>query len=167
MPGAGSSYSFRMGNHWLKHLGDLNFGGENFQSSEGILTNGIMVNIGDIPLEKVSQHKALKTLIEFQPVNDFEKAASFASLLEKGIRDKDFFYRSNLPVQENSTYFLRSIAYKGESFRAIDEVVYDEFDFDKRKDVIIAFRVVRFIPNESVTILWKEFDRKDSPKIKR
>lgn len=168
MPGAGASYSFRLGNHWLKHLGDLNFGGENLQSSQGVLTNAIMVNIGDVPLNKISpEHKALKTLMEFQPVSDFKQAAKLASLLEKGIRDSDFVYANKLPARENSTYLLRSIAYRGESLRSIEEIVYDEFEFDKRKDVIIAFRVIRFNPNESVTILWKELNRKDSPKIKK
>ena len=166
MPGAGSSYSFRMENHWLQNLSDLNFADKVFQSSLGILTHGIMVNIGDIQLNKVnSQNAALQTLSGFQPVTDFDQAKSFAGLLEKGIEDNQYVYGSVLPVKENSTYLLRSIAYKGESFRTMENIDYNELDFDKRKDIIVAFRVVRFIPDESVTILWKMLDKKDSPKI--
>lgn len=168
MPGAGSSYSFRVENHWLKHLGDLNFDGINLQSSFGILTNGIMVNIGDVSLEKTDlQNEALKTLTEFQPAQEIDKAAGFSTLLEKGIKGGDFIYGSILPVKENSTYLLRSIAYKTEFFRTIDKIEYDEFAFDKRKDILVAFRIVRFIPDESITIVWKVLDRKESPKIKR
>ncbi|CAN5322880.1 hypothetical protein BH20ACI1_BH20ACI1_24300 [soil metagenome] len=166
MPGGGSSYSFRVESHWLPHLGDLNFGGENFQSSLGLLTNGIMVNIGDVSLEQIDpQNKALKTLVEFQPAKEIEKVGGFASLLEKGIGGDGFMYGSVLPVKENSTYLLRSIAYKSEFFRTIDKIEYDEFRFDKRKDIIVAFRVIRLVPNENVTIIWKELDEKNSPEI--
>lgn len=168
MPGAGSAYSFRIESHWLKHLGDIVFKEGKFYSSLGTLSHGIMVNISDVPLDRIDlQNKAFQTLKGFQPTNDFEKAANFASLLERGIKGEGFIYGSILPVKENSTYLLRSIAYKGEFFRTVDKIEYNEFDFDKRKDVIIAFRVVRFNPDESVTILWKELDKKDSPKIKR
>jgi hypothetical protein len=166
MPGAGSSFSFRQEIHWLRHLGDLNFSGKSFQSSHGVLIHGIMVNIGDVALDEIgSQNKALQTLNGFQPVSDFKKAAGFASLLEKGIEGDGFTYGSNLPVKENSTYLLRSIAYRSEFFRTIDNVVYDELEFDQRKDVTIAFRVVRLNPSERVTLLWKELDKKDAHKF--
>ena len=168
MPGAGSSYSFRHENYRLKHLGDLNFAGKSFKSSEAILNHGIMVNIGNIPIEEIDmQNKVVRILAGFEPVKDFEKAAAFAAMLEKGVEDNGFVYGSNLRVKENSTYLMRSIAYNGESYRVVDEVEYNEFDFDKRKDIIVAFRVVRFNPDESVTIVWKELQRKDSPKIKK
>lgn len=166
MPGGGSSYSFRVESHWLPHLGDLNFGGENFQASLGLLTNGIMVNIGDVSLEQIDpQNEALKTLAEFQPAKEIEKIGGFASLLEKGIGGGGFIYGSILPVKENSTYLLRSIAYKSEFFRTIDKIEFDELRFDKRKDIIVAFRIIRLVPNESVTIIWKELDEKKSPEI--
>lgn len=168
MPGAGSSYSFRIESHWLRHLGDLNFSGEYFQSSLGALTHGIMVNIGNVPINQIdSQNKALQTLRGFQPVNDLEKASGFAALLERGIQSEEFTYGSVLSVKENSTYLLRSIAYKGGNLRTVEKVQYDEFEFDKRRDVIVAFRVIRLNPNESVTILWRELDKRESPKIKK
>lgn len=168
MPGAGSSYSFRIKSPWLRHLGDLNFDGEKFQSSLGALTHGIMINIGDVPLDRLdSQNKLLQTLKDFQPVNDFEKATRFASLLERGIKSDEFMYGSVLSVKENSTYLLRSIAYRGNFFRTVDKIEYDEFEFDKRIDILVAFRVIRLNLNESVTIIWKELDKKDSPRIKK
>ena len=61
---------------------------------------------------------------------------------------------------------MRSIAYKGSYYRAIDGFLYDELDFDKRKDVTVAFRIIRR-DEESVTIIWKQLAEKDSPKVKR
>ena len=61
---------------------------------------------------------------------------------------------------------MRSIAYRGNYYRAIDGFLYDELDFDKRKDVTVAFRIIRR-DEESVTIIWKQLVEKDSPKVKR
>lgn len=165
MPGAGASYSFRDENYKNKHLGDLNFIGDRFETS-GILKHGILINIGNISLDKINlKSEELSVLVGFNPTDDFRKAAAFSALLEEGIAGKNFVYKNNAPVVENATYALRSIAYRGESLKVIDGVVYNEFEFDNRKDIIVIFRVIRFIPGESVTIIWKELSNKKSPKI--
>ncbi len=165
MPGAGSTYSFRTGNYHVKHLGDITFADKSFQTA-GILKHGILINIGDVSLEDVNiQMEQLKTLVGFQPVKDLEKAENLAVQLDKGIQGSDFLYKSSLPVEENKTYILRSIAYRGNNFKSFESVEYDEFEFDERKDIIVAFRVVKVDENESVTILWKELSNQKSPKL--
>ena len=167
MPGAGNSYSFRTNNYRLRRLADLTYNGKYFYVA-GVLTHGILVSVGDVPLENITlQTAGTKFLNEFQPAADFEKAAEIDQQLIKGVQKDGFFYSRALSVLENTTYVLRSIAYNGKSFRAVRGVTYNEFDFDKRKDVTIAFRVVRLDSDGSVTILWKELLRKDAPKIMR
>lgn len=165
MPGAGASYSFRTKNYKVKHLGDITFAGDSFQTGE-LLKHGIFINIGDVPLENVNlEMDKLQTLVNFQAVKDFDKAKVFAAQLDKGIQGDNLLYKNSLPVQENKTYILRSIAYRGNNFKVVENVEYDEFDFDDRKDVIVAFRVIKLEKDESVTILWKELAEQKSPKL--
>lgn len=165
MPGGGSSYSFRYDDYRIKYLGDLQFTGNVFQSV-GVLTHGIFVNIGDVPLEDVSlKTEGIDFLSNISPAENFAEAKDLIDKLEKGIEDGELVYKNNLPVEENTTYILRSIAYRGDSIRTLEGISYDELEFDKRKDVIVAFRIVRAEPNESVTILWKELASNKSPKI--
>jgi hypothetical protein len=166
MPGAGTSFSFRTKNYRIRRLADLTFTDNSFQST-GVLLHGIFVKIGDVPLEKVNlQTKGLDYLINFQPETDYEKARTIDRQLSEGIFSDGFQYRRGLYAVENTTYVLRSIAYNGKYFRAVEGIAYDEFAFDKRRDVIVAFRIVRKDSDGGVTILWKELLRQNSPKIK-
>lgn len=167
MPGAGSSFSFRTQNYRIPRLADLTFTDKSFQAS-GILLHGIFVNIGDVPLEQVTlQTKGLKFLVDFQPEPDYEKGRAVDLKLVEGIRAEGFFYRRGLFIVENTTFALRSIAYDGKYYRAVNRVTYNEFNYDKRKDVIVVFRIVEKDEAGNVTILWKELREKDSPDIKR
>lgn len=167
MPGAGNSYSFRTNNYRIRHLADLTFSGKNFYVS-GVLMHGIMVNIGDVPLESVTlQTSGLKFINEFQPTDDFEKAKLLDRQFVNGVTKDGFFYSRGLASVENTTYILRSIAYDGKIMRSVRGIPYNELDFDKRKDVTVAFRIVSLDADGSLTILWKELSRKDAPKFKK
>ncbi len=167
MPGAGNSYSFRTNNYRIRHLADLTFSGKNFYVS-GVLMHGIMVNIGDVPLESVTlQTDGLKFINEFQPTDDFEKAKVLDRQFVTGVTKDGFFYSRGLASAENTTYILRSIAYDGRVMRSVRGIPYNELDFDKRKDVTVAFRIVSLDADGSLTILWKELSRKDAPKFKK
>jgi len=167
MPGAGSSFSFRTQTYRIPRLADVTFTDKSFQAL-GALLHGFFVNIGNVPLEEVNlQTKGLKYLVDFQPEPDYEKSREIDLKLMKGITRDGFLYRRGLFIVENTTFALRSIAYGGKYFRAVSGLTYNEFDFDKRKDVIVVFRVVEKDEAGNVTILWKELQEKDSPEIKR
>lgn len=167
MPGAGSSFSFRTNNYRIRRLADLTFTNNSFQTT-GVLLHGILVNLGDISLEQISLNtKGIKFLTDFATTGDLKKAAEIERQLVIGIEKDGFMYRSGTVAQENATYLLRSIAYRGTSMRAVQNVAYNELDFDKREDVLIALRVIRKDSDGSITILWKELESKKSPKIKR
>lgn len=166
MPGAGSSFSFRTENYRLSRLADVTFTDNSFQAG-GIFVHGIFVNIGDVPIEKVTpETEGLKYLTDFEPETDYEKSKEIDRQLTTGIRHGNFLYRRGLYIVENTTFVLRSIAYNGKYMRSASGVTYNELDFDKRKDVIVAFRIVRKDSDGSVTILWKKLRENDSPKLK-
>ncbi len=166
MPGAGSSYSFRAENYRIDSLADLTYINNSFQSL-GIMSHGILVDVGDVPLEEISlQTKGLKYLNDFQTSTDFEEVIKNDRQFLEGIKKDGFVYSRALFAKENTTYVLRSIAYRGTSYRTFQGYVYDEIAFDSRKDMTVAFRVVRR-DAESVTIIWKVLDSKKSPKIKQ
>jgi hypothetical protein len=165
LPGAGSSYSFRINNYQIRRLSDLTYTGNSFQST-GIMLHGLLVNIGDVPLEDVSAAtKGAGFLIDFAAATDLKAALKLDTQIINGIKKEGFVYRRNLAAEENATYLLRSIAYKGKLLRSVQGITFNELDFDKRKDVTIAFRVIRRDP-DSTTIIWKELDSKKSPAIK-
>ncbi|HVE58325.1 MAG TPA: hypothetical protein VNB22_15950 [Pyrinomonadaceae bacterium] len=167
MPGAGSSFSFRTQTYRIPRLADLTFTDKSFQAA-GVLLHGIFANIGNVPLEEVSlQTKGLKYLVDFQPEPDYEKGKELDLQLIEGIKSDGFLYRRGLFSVENTTFALRSIAYSGKYFRAVKNLTYNEFDFDKRRDVIVVFRIVEKDEAGNVTILWKELQEKDSPEVKR
>ena len=167
MPGGGSSFSFRTENYRIARLSDVIFTSKSFQAS-GVLLHGIFVNLGDVPLESVDlQTRGMKYLVEFEPEPDYNKGRRIDQQLTRGIRLDGFLYRRGLYMVENATFALRSIAYGGKYFRAVNRITYNEFDFDKRRDVLVVFRVVETDDAGNVTILWKALREKDSPKVKR
>ena len=166
MPGAGGSFSFRTENYRIPRLSDLTFTDKSFQAL-GVFLHGILANIGDLPLEEITlRTKGLKYLADFQPEPDYEKSKEIDSQLVKGVKSDGFLYRRGLFAVENTTFTLRSIAYGGKYMRAVKTLTYNEFDFDKRKDVIVVFRIVEKDEAGNVTILWKELQEKNSPEVK-
>lgn len=167
MPGGGSAYSFRKKNYRIWRLADL-LHKDGIIHAVGARSQGILVTLGDIPLEKVSLNtKEVKFLTDFVPETEFEDAKKQNRKLIEGITKNGYYYRKGLRAVENTTYVLRSVAYKGKFYRAIGNVVYNELDFDKRRDIIIAFRIVRQdVSDGSITLLWKELANKKAPKLK-
>lgn len=167
MPGAGSSYSFRVEDYRIPQLADISFFDSIFEAT-GTLLHGIFAGIGDVPLENVSlQSDGVKYLSEIKPITKYEEALTFSNKMSKGIMNDGFFYGSRIKAVENMTYVLRSIAYEGEIPKAVNGITYNELDFDKRKDVTIAFRIVRRDGDGSVTLLWRELARQKSLKMEQ
>lgn len=166
MPGAGYAYSFREDNYRIPRLADIIFTENSFQAS-GVLLHGIFVKLGDVPLETVGlQTAGMKYLVDFQPEPNYDRAKLISEKLSEGVETDGFFYRRGLNAEDDTVYALRSIAYRGRYLRAIRGITYNEFAYDKRRDIIVAFRIVERGADDSVTILWKILSEKKSPKIK-
>ncbi|MFN2502316.1 MAG: hypothetical protein ABR530_09930 [Pyrinomonadaceae bacterium] len=166
MPGAGTAYSFRTGSYRIPRLADVILFDGVFRTG-GVFQHVIMADIGDVAVEDVTlDTKGMKYLVSLEPVSDSEEFIRFDARLAKGIDSDGLLFGKGHPVKENSTFALRSIAYRGQFMRSVDGITYNELDFDKRRDVIAAFRVVDKDSSGNLTIVWKLLKNADSPKLK-
>lgn len=166
MPGSGNSFSFRTANYRIRHLADLMLAGENFRIP-GILMHGLMTKLGDVAIDRVSlSTPGVHFLSEFKPAVDFERAKAIEAIIATGLERDGFIYARVLDVKDNVTYAMRVIAYDGKVSRAVPGAHYNEMDFDRRRDMIVAFRVVQRAADGSVTVVWTELSDADSPKLK-
>jgi hypothetical protein len=167
MPGAGTAFSFRVENYRIPRLADLILS-KDVLKTDGVLQQGILVKLGDISLENVSlQTKGLKYLVDFKPAVDLESLLKNDQELSKGIEADGFLYRLGFYVSDQTTYALRSIAYRGRFMRSIKGITYNELDFDKRKDVVVAFRIVEKDAGGNITLLWKILSEINAPVLKK
>lgn len=165
-PGAGNAYSFRTKKYRMRTLADLTYSGAKF-SAPGELTQGIFVRLGDAPIESVGlSSRGVSYLVEYKPSNNSDLVATDARKFQTGTTADGITYASTVPIEINTTYGLRSIAYRGTVVRSVEGAVYNELDYDQRSDVIVVFRTVGFEANGNLIILWKKLRGTDAPKLK-
>lgn len=156
-----ANYSFRKSDYRIKLFADIKYKQDAF-ISEGLLSQGIIVALGDIPLEQISLNsKGMAYLVSYQPSIDPDETLKQYSSIAKGVNSDGYFYRNTVKATENNTYAVRINAYRTNN-QHINEFVRD----DKRIDIIVAFRVVRKNSDGSITLLWRELQRQESPKLK-
>jgi len=161
-----SYYSFREKEHTLEILADIRLK-NGFLISDGILSQSILVNLGEVALEELAPtSEGLKFLAGFSPDSQGIEAQKQYIQLVRGVKVGKYEYKKALPMIENATYALRVVAYRGNVFRSFRGYRFDILGGDKRIDLTIAFRVIRKEADGAATIVWKELERKDSPRIK-
>lgn len=166
MPGAGNSFSFRTANYRIRHLADLMLAGDNFRIP-GIMMHGLMTKLGDVAIDRVLlTTPGIDFLTEFKPATDFERAKAIEDLIATGLERNGFVYARSLEVKDKVTYAMRVVAYDGKVTRAVPGAHYNEMDFDRRRDLIVAFRVVQRAEDGSVTLVWAELSDTEAPKLK-
>lgn len=165
-PGAGNAFSFRLPGYRMRSLSDLSFTGAKF-FTPGALTQGIMVKLGDVPIESVDlKSNGVAFLAEYQPASEFKKVETASIRFDVGTEVAGFRYASSAPVGMNMTYALRSIAYRGEVLQSFQGAIFNELDYDKRGDVIVVFRTVGFDKTGTLLIIWHALSRAESPRLK-
>lgn len=166
IPGGGSGFSFRTGTHrqWL--FADLVFDGRYFFAF-GQFSQGFMAQLPGTSIDNVDLHsEGVKFVSDFVPATGSQEVSKQNLQFVDGVRQGSFLYGKLLPVTDDGTYVMRSIAYRGRIIRQhLDGTEYNELDFDKRGDVIVVFRVVGRSPDGGITILWKQLQRRDAPKM--
>lgn len=164
-------YSFRQKNYSNATLFDVRLKNENLIAG-AFLSQGILVQLGDVPLEGITlASNGLKFLVNFKPeTQDTEIKKQFLQI-EKGIEFEGYEYSKTIKPLENMTYAMRVVAYRSEnksipsSEMTAENVKLLAVSIDKRKDLILAFRIIRKEADGNITILWKELARRDSPKV--
>lgn len=166
MPGAGSSFSFRVGTYRIRDLADIYYDDGKLKIS-GMMLQGAFVDLGDTPIENVSlASDGLKYLVDIKLVTEFEAARAMDSEIVAGVTSDGYVYKRSLPALVNETYAMRIIAYRGRLMRVVRGVSYNEFDYDKRRDMIVAFRIVERDADGSLTIIWMPLVDREAPKLK-
>jgi hypothetical protein len=166
MPGSGTAFSFRTATYRLPRLADIIVVDGNFMTG-GVFQQVVMTELGNIDLDSITLlSPAARHLIDLKHVRDSDDFMRFNDELIKGYDANGFRYAKGWPVKKDAVYLIRSIAYRGQFLRTIEGVQYDELEFDKRRDVIVAFRVVDIDKAGHVTIIWKRLKDNESPKLK-
>ena len=161
-----SFYSFRENEHTQEILSDIRLQSD-YLISDGIFTQAMLVNLGDVRLESVTAaSEGLKFINEYAPQTMSREVQKQALKIADGIESDGFVYRKTAPVVENATYALRVIAYKGSIYRTFRGFIFDLLAGDKRIDQTLAFRVIRKDQDGGVTIVWRELARRESPRLK-
>lgn len=110
---------------------------------------GVMVALGDVPLESVTPDTyGVTGLTNITPPTDYFEAANLSRRNRAGFALERFRYGSALPVAEKMTYVLRSTS-------------------NKRADVLVGFRVVRIEESGAVTVVWRKLKSYPKPSWKR
>lgn len=166
MPGAGTAFSFRTESYRLPRLADVILHNGIFKTG-GAFQQVIMVDLGDVEIEGLTLNtNGVKYLADLKPVRDSNEFTRYEQEIIKGFEVDGHLYRKGHLVKENSTFVLRSIAYRGRYIRSLDGIEYDEMAFDKRRDVIVAFRVVERDAAGNITILWNRMKDVEAPVLK-
>lgn len=161
-----SFYSFREREHTPQHLSDIRLVND-YLISDGMLSQSFLVKLGDVKLEDVSlETDGLNFMQNFSAIAESVEAREQFLNFARGVKSEDFVYRKMLPVNENTTYALRAVAFRANLYQTFRGFRYDMLGGDNRIDITVAFRVIRKNDDGSLTLLWKELDRRDAPKFK-
>ncbi len=97
----------------------------------------MMLNLGDVPMEEITiNHSVVNFMLSYKPPRTEPEARCELLRFRSGVKVKDSFYKSKLPVRVNTTYLLRSVHYG-------------------TPDALVAFHVSRQDTDGSLIIAWK------------
>lgn len=167
--GHGKYFSFRQKDYVVSRLADIGIH-DNWIFSLGFFNQGVMVNIGDIPLEQVSLSTKgadfLNGLLTSTEIPEIDKRFQE---FENGVVNENLNYQKVLPLELEKTYVLRVTAYNIAWFQeqetSIGKIKIYPLKEDKRKDILIAFRIINRDDEGNTTLIWKELQSKNSPKL--
>jgi hypothetical protein len=137
--GGGSYYSFANLTHVYGFGSDIGLEDNHFSVGFAGAAYGMITNLGDAFLEQITLTDArAQFLSSYEPPELEPEARAEARRFgaTDGVMIDGLLYQRRVPVEESTSYLLRSIDYN-------------------RTDVLVAFRVVRKDPDGSLIIAWK------------
>lgn len=148
--GGGAYYSFATLTHAYGYGSDIELDHNKLSVGFAGADYGMLTNVGDVPLEEITLGDVRSQYVAAyrSPRSEREARAEYQLLASgEGKSFDGFHYQKSVPVQENSTYLLRSIVYR-------------------TSDVLVAFRLVRQDTDGSVIIAWKLLKRYPTPELR-
>lgn len=148
--GGGAYYSFTRRVHEYGYGSDIELQQGNLSSGFAGLDYGLLVDLGDVLLEKISlETPGVRVVSEHVPPSAEAEIRAQQRRAGTGETIEGLTYKSHLLAKVNHTYALRSVQYHGEKGAG--------------RDVIVAFRVVGRDADGSVTLLWKMLKQYPAP----
>jgi hypothetical protein len=150
MRGGGAYYSFTLRTHEYGNGSDVELSQDYFSVGFAGANFGFMLNVGDAPLETLSDEaEAVRFMASFQTPSPLPEARKAQRQFGGGgAQSGQWTYKDRLPVAVGSTYVLRSVNYD-------------------TSDVLVAFHVVRKDSDGSVVLLWKLLKKYPKPSLER
>jgi hypothetical protein len=166
IPGS-SHYSFRRKRYMPEALSDIRLQ-NGFIVSDGALAQSVMVRLGDLPVEGVGfQTPGLGFLREYSPSDRVETLQNDFVRFFNGVEEGGFEYRVAHRAEVGITYALRVVALRGSIYRQTTRGFrYDVLADDTRIDILVVFRVVHRDDDGTLTLVFRELERKRSPRIR-
>lgn len=150
--------------------------------SDSFLSQSIIVPLGFRQIGYVSLNlPEAKFLTDFKPETTSKKAKEQLTQIAKTLSANGFRYGKVVKIYDYETYLIRLISYQisDDLYKLVREESHNAFmngkfdnnywDFsvkygihEKRRDKIIAFKIIRIDKDGSVTIVWKELADKKS-----
>lgn len=165
-----STYSFRRKDYEAEEgFIDIQFKDDEL-ISRGFLSQSIITNLGNVPIEDVSlNNSGLAFLNKFIPQSATQAVKKQYNEITNGINENGYFYSNIVKAQLNTTYGMRIIAYHFTVPSHYDAEVMDNrfhaVNIDNRRDLTIAFRIIRKEDDGNITIVWKELNNQKPPKL--
>lgn len=168
------SYSFIYRYHGNADGYDLRLKGENL-FVDGFLSQSILTPLGDVDLNLITlTSNGMKFLTEFKPEKKSKKAKEQFAQIAKRINADGYVYGKTVNFNENQTYAMRLAAYQVAERHKLQPTDHSKIWTEeerkfywlqnaKRRDIVLAFRVIRKDTDGSVTILWKELVSRKAP----
>lgn len=166
IPGGGKAFSFR-------HKEYSGFAESDIQRNEGDLIAqgsfvfGMLTSLGDVSLESISiETPAVTSALQFSFSGNLEEIKHQEKELVEGKLINGVLFSNQLPIRKAETYLLRSIACPAILATGLGEKERKVLRGDKKRfDIVVAFHIVEEHPDGSLTLVWKEIHRQDSPTI--
>lgn len=163
--GKATIYSFRTGDYTNKITSDIQFEEKTFKIV-GLNLLGFLTDLGDVSIENLNlQSGGIREMAEFEPSLQISEITNHFNLARNGFQVGDYIYKNELRMKPYKTYALRSIAYDSKVLLKVGKRKINLLENDKRKDIIVIFRVIREYEDGSIGILWKKIQSKDAPKL--
>ena len=146
--GAGGFYSFVRSTHDYGQGSDISL--ESGMLSVGFAgyQYGLLLNLGDIPLDQVAAHRAARAMLDYTPPTKETDIRQHQQQVYQGIELAGFNFKSRLSARVSNTYLLRSIS-------------------PERSDIAVAFRLVREDTDGSFILAFKVLKKFPPPDVER
>lgn len=148
MNGGGAYYSFTRSTHEYGYGSDISLESGMFSVGFAGADYGMLLNLGDVPLDQVFEHRATQALLAYTPPVKETEVRRQQRQVREGMELAGFNFKAHLSARVSNTYLLRSISFQ-------------------RSDIALAFRVARQDTDGSVILVFKVLKRFPSPDFER